>query len=208
MGLDWNPANKAKDGFEEEFEKVKGKLIKGVLWGQKKLEQRFDEISVPAFQAIEAPIVGKDQEADEWLRDKYETSDSDASFDEVFKGYIGYKVFQLITNCPGIPLYSNGAFGYVEPYSFRAQFLIDCENIIGKQLLEKAYEHHTAGDLIKYGNELLSSANTYAADNAFVIPNEAPEDEKSIESLLHIVKSAAEWAIFWGGKGHGLEPYF
>ena len=39
MGLDWNPANKAKKGYEDKFKKVVKKLTKGVFWGQKKLEK-------------------------------------------------------------------------------------------------------------------------------------------------------------------------
>jgi len=208
MGLDWNPANKAKDGYEEEFKKIAKKLTKGVLWGQKKLENRFDEISVPAFESLDAPTIGKDEEALKWLRDQYDASEKEVSFEEVLNQYQGYKVFQLVLDCPGVPFYSNGPFGYVESYSFRGQFLNDCEEIIGKKLLEEAYEYHTAEELIAYGKELLNKAERYAKEHNRTIPKEPPEDDESIEALLHIVKSAGEWAVFWGEKGHGLEAYF
>jgi hypothetical protein len=43
--------------------------------------------------------------------------------------------------CDGLPRYTNGSpGGYVERYSFRAQFLQDCEEELGDDLLATAYE--------------------------------------------------------------------
>lgn len=208
MGLDWNPANRPKEGFEEEFEKVVQKLNKGVLWGEKNLKKRFHEISIPAFETLQAPTVGRDAEADKWLRKKYEESDKSISFEDLSAKYAGYKVFDLVKNCPGIPWYSNGGMGYVESYSFRAQFLIDCEFIIGKELLDQAYEFMFPTQLAEYGKKLLVKAQSYARSQNLDIPDSPIDDDTKPEFHLHVVKSAGEWAIFWAERRHSLEPYF
>lgn len=208
MGLDWNPASKPKDGYEKEFEKIVSKLLKGVLWGEEKLKKRFDEISIPAFESLDAPMVGRDKEADIWISQRYDNSDKSVPLQVWIDEYKGYKVFTLVENCPGIPTYSSGGMGYVEAYSFRADFLKECEHIIGPETLNRAFEYMPPEKLLLYGNELLEHAHQYAEKHQLKIPESSVDDMESDAFHLHVIQAAGEWAIFWASKGHGLEPYF
>ncbi|WP_299582835.1 hypothetical protein [uncultured Microbulbifer sp.] len=208
MGLDWNPANKAKPGHEEEFRKITKMLLGRVWWGRKKLEQRFSEISIPALETLKVPQVGIDKAATEWAKEKYRESAQEITEDEFVSQLIGYYVLELSPPSDGIPDYSNSAFGYVDAYSFRAQFLKECEDIIGKDLLNKAFEYQQPAALVNYGDQLIESANKYSATHRLQIPEQAPDEIDTPTFYLHIVVSAGRWCKFWGSRGHMLEPYF
>ena len=208
MGLDWNPANKAKPGHEKEFEGIVLKLSKNSWWGRKKTLKRFTEISIPAFETLGAPQVGKDPDANEWARRKYSETTQELSEEEFISKLSGFYVLELLPPCDGIPAYSNGGLGYVEIYSFRAQLLEYCEEIIGGDLLEKAYGYHSPEELVRYGNALIQSAKEYSAERGIEIPDSSPGDDESPSFFLHVVTSAGRWCKFWGERGHMLEPYF
>ncbi|GAB2876443.1 hypothetical protein ACCI51_13620 [Microbulbifer echini] len=208
MGLDWNPANKAKPGYEEEFNKITKKLLGRVWWGRKQLKKRFSEISISAFETLKTPQVGYDQSATEWAKEKYRESALDVTEDEFLSRLMGYYVLELSPPSDGIPDYSNSALGYVDAYSFRAQFLKKCEDIIGKNLLNKAFEYQQPAELVNYGDQLIESANRYSATHGLEIPKQAPDEIDTPLFHLHIVASAGRWCKFWGSRGHMLEPYF
>jgi hypothetical protein len=65
MGLDWNPGNKAKPGFEAEFADV-FRAIQTTDPGETRnvLLDRYHEISITAFETLQAPVVGHDPTAD------------------------------------------------------------------------------------------------------------------------------------------------
>lgn len=227
MGLDWNPIGKPKPGHEEEFENLfrllGDKPVSGSLFDRfKQLFHRFDrdaatkrwfEIQVSPFVTIQAPQVGFDPGADEWARARHRENPqavkTEAQFLEELQGYY---VVALAPPCDGIPFYSNGPAGYVELYSFRAQFITnDCKDIIGDELLERCYTSCLAPGLVSLGAELRACANDYASKHGVsqvetVRELDAPED--SPESRAHILFAAARWCEYWSSRGHGLEAYF
>ena len=227
MGLDWNPIGKPKPGHEEEFETLFRLLNGNRMTGSflerfKQLFHRFDreaatkrwfEIQISPFVTVRAPQVGLDPQADEWARARYregpKKDKTEAQFLEELKGYY---VVALAPPCDGIPYYSNGAAGYVEPYSFRAQFITnDCKDIIGSELLERCYHSCLAPGLAGLGTELRSRARDYAFKHGIshveaIRELDAPEG--SPESKAHILIAAAKWCEYWSSRGHGLEAYF
>jgi hypothetical protein len=96
----------------------------------------------------------------------------------------------------------------VEPFSFRAEFLKDCTEIIGEQLLENAYETKLAPDSLAYGTTLSDRAQSYSRESGVQIPADSPNDPDCIEFRLHVVVCAAKWCQFWADRGHGTEAYF
>ena len=86
MGLDMRPMGKPKPGFEERyiqifriiqgtekqelsfFEKLKGKKLPT---REDLLEEWFNN-QIPSHETIKAPKVGRDKEADEWIKEKYQ----------------------------------------------------------------------------------------------------------------------------------------
>jgi len=109
----------------------------------------------------------------------------------------------------GLPRYTNGSpGGYVEAYSFRGQFLRDCEGIIGPELLESAYVSKTASETTAYGRELLNRASVRAHELGIDLTAvHSAEDPESVEFHLDVVQSAGRWCVFWGDRGHWLEAY-
>jgi hypothetical protein len=192
------------------------------------LHERFEEISLPAYSQVGAPRVGTDSVADAWVlwRVRCRTNaDADPPFTpdepsaseprteeerEALKEMAGYYVLELAPPCAGLPRYTMGAFGGgADLTSFRGKFLHDCEDILGEELLARAYENQTPDELVDYGAKLLELARAFAEERgcAHVEQQEEPPDHDTDESRAHILFAAARWCSYWGHRGHYLEAW-
>ena len=222
MGLDWNPIGKPKPGREDEFASLFVQLGESVNWGwfekirrrskgtdRESLLKRWTEIQTTPHETLRAPQVGSSAEADAWARERYKELESpEASEGEFIEHLQGEYVLDLVPPCDGFPHYSNWTMGYVERFSFRGEFLRDCEDIISAETFEKCYVSCLAAGLATLGRELRACATLYARDKHLEhIEFETGGDfeEKSPESKLHILYSAARWCEYWSSRGHGLE---
>jgi hypothetical protein len=225
VGLDWNPGNKAKPGFEAEFRDIFLRIRAREGENRSALVERFHEISTTAFETLGAPVVGRDPEADAWARQLRIDIDSEESEEDFLAGLNGFAVLPLVPPCDGLPPYSNGSpGGYVEAYAFRAQFLHDCEEDIGSELIASAYESKLPDELMVYGRQLLDKAEALAARHGLdprdlVIPDEIPTVDEfvagkraptrwSVEHRIDVVHSAGRWCVFWAERGHILDAYW
>jgi hypothetical protein len=211
MGLDWNPGPKAKPGCEVEFEKLWFELQCNPCQDRTAKVHRFGEITQTAFDSLRAPKVGTDPQATEWAHRHFERRVDKALTEEQFLHAMnGFRVLELVPKCDGLPHYSNGSpGGYVEAYAFRGQFLRDCTVIIGNQLLESAFSSKLPRETIKYGQELLNRAATFAVAHGIDLSAiHTPNDPDSSEFHLDVVDSAGRWCVFWGQLGHWLEAYW
>lgn len=228
MGLDWNPIGKPKPGYEEEFERLfhmlvgnpqnEGWLLEKIkhVFGLRTREaasKRWFEIQISPFVTIQAPQVGEDPRADEYARQRYrEKPPKNKSEEQFLEELKGHYVVALATPCDGIPVYSNGPFGYVELFSFRAQWIvIECRDIVGYALIERCYRSYLARDLMSLGKDVLERAAAYAAKHGVsgvegIRVLDAPK--ASPEAKAHILFSAAKWCEYWSSRGHGLEACF
>ena len=172
------------------------------------IEEWFANL-IPTYETIKAPRGGRDKEADAWVKEQYEESDKKVSLQDFVKEYQGYYVIDLAKEADGVPVYR--AFGQDENV-FRGQFLNDCVDLIGEDLVHEAWETKLADDALDYGNRLMQAADKIAVEKNLQYLKEQrmpPEgDEKTIESKLHIVYSLARWLIFYGKNGHGYEADF
>lgn len=230
MGLDWLPGNKPKPGHEAECEALVRKISEPeaassglFFWKNKKAgmteeereaaKARFFEISITAFETLDAPQVGHDAAATEWarkrVREKYPDM-ADADVQAATEEIEGHYVLDLVPPCDGIPIYSNGSLGYVESYSFRADFLKGCTGIIGDDLLERGFSNMVSAEFLDYGRTLIRKAEECAAANGLDIHNLAfdDDDDESLEFQIHVVLSAGRWCVFWAERGHILDPYW
>ena len=228
MGLDWNPLGKPKPGYEDEFAAIFQQLgeSKNCSWFEKRrrrrngtdreaLFKRWAEIQITPHETVGAPQVGSSAEADAWARERYKQLQSSKpsgfefeSESEFIQEMQGSHVLALAPPCDGFPYYSNWTLGYVERFSFRAQFLTFCEDIIPEDTLTKCYESSLAPGFAALGQELRACATSYArAKNLEHIEFVADSDfeEKSPERKLHILYSAARWCEYWPSRGHALE---
>lgn len=222
MGLDWNPLGKPKPGFEDEFASIFQQLGESSNWGwlekrrrrregrdREGLNKRWDEIQITPHEAVGAPQVGSSAEADSWVRERYQKMEPPKpSESEFMQEMQGYYVLALAPPCDGFPYYSNWTAGYVERFSFRAQFLGDCEEIIPEVTFAKCYESCLAPAFVVLAQELRACVTSYARTRnlehiEFVADGDF--ERKSPESKAHILYSAARWCEFWSSRGHALE---
>jgi hypothetical protein len=209
MGLDWNPGNKPKPSFEKEFGQLFHALQKKGSWWQGRKERRFLEISTSALDTLGVPRVGSSPAADAWALEQYRSQPREVTEQEWLQGLQGFYVVDLARPCDGIPRYSNGTpGGYVEPYSFRAQFLVDCEYIIGTELLESGYVSKLVPEFRAHGEALKAKADRFIAERGLDPANLDSDDPESPPFHADVVASAARWCLFWSGKGHVLDAYW
>ncbi len=223
MGLDMRPMGKPKKGLEVRFnelfqaigsntqpklsffDKIKGKKIQT---RDEMLEEWFN-IQIPSYETIKAPQVGRDNEANEWIKEKYKESEQNVSEEEFIKQAEGYYVIELAKETDGVPMYiSMGQDRNV----FRGQFLADCEDLIGEELVSEAWGTKLSPETLDYGKRLMQAAEKVAKENNLEnlkdqrMPPES--DPESLESKLHVIFSLAKWLIFYGENGHGYEADF
>lgn len=210
MGLDWNPGPKAKTGSEEEFKKLWKDILSEGCNNRESKVQRFTEITVSAFDTLNTPTVGIDHSANAWAHKKFPSrADQNLTERQFLERMHGFRVLDLVPSCDGLPRYTNGSPGsYVEAYSFRGQFLRDCTDIIGKELLGSSYVSKLPQETIDHGHNLLARASAFASarqiDLSSISKSENPD---SNEFHLDVVLSASRWCLFWGKLGHWLEAY-
>jgi hypothetical protein len=216
MGLDWNPANKPAPGREQEYAILLAALEAEAESGgdesdeESAASQAFFAATISAFDTLEAPTIGVDEVANSWAQQQYEAGDQSEPFSIWFEKVRGLRLVHLAPECAGIPRYSNGSpAGYVEPFSFRAQFLRLCEEIIGTAALEQCYESKSPEELVRFGEFLRSAGLQYAATHNLDVPPISEEfDEDAPEWRADILIAAGDWCIFWGTRGHPLDPYW
>lgn len=214
MGLDWNPGNKPKPGFEAEWKDILERMAKAIGRERAALETRFEEITIPAYTTLGAPIVGRDRRADGWLlaqhRDPPDPDPRPRSEEERarLERAAGYHVLQLVPSCDGLPVYTNAAVNReLELVSFRAQFLQDCAKEIGDELVSRAYARLPPDALVTYGDALLAHARRL--DPSLEHRRDPPDaEEGSREAQAHILFAAGKWCRFWGKRGHFLDPWY
>ncbi len=217
------PMGKPKPGFEQRFveifemvtkntipqpsflDKIKGKKY---LTKDELLQEWFAN-QIQTYETIKAPRVGLDKEADEWIRNKYSELEEKPPLEEFLKEHDGYYVIELAKELDGVPMYI--AWGQ-DKNVFRGQFLQDCIDVIGEDLVNEAWETKHATETLDYGNRLMAVADKIAKERnlEYLKTQRLPPDtdEDTIESKLHIVFSLAKWLIFYGKNGHGYEADF
>ncbi len=223
MGLDMRPMGKPKPGFEERFKQIfwilqgaeKQKIsLLDKLKGKKEfskdeLLKEWFENQIPSYETIKAPRVGRDKEADEWIKQKYLESDKSKSESDFIRDFDGYYVIELAKELDGVPMYISMQ---EDKNVFRGQFIQDCTDLIGENLVNEAWETKLADSALDYGKRLMAIADKIASEKGFqyLKDQRMPPDsnEESVESKLHIVFSLAKWLIFYGKNGHGYEAYF
>jgi len=223
MGLDMRPMGKPKPGFEERFKQIfwilqgaeKQKIsLLDKLKGKKEfskdeLLKEWFENQIPSYETIKAPRVGRDKEADEWIKQKYLESDKSKSESDFIRDFDGYYVIELAKELDGVPMYISMQ---EDKNVFRGQFIQDCTDLIGENLVNEAWETKLADSALDYGKRLMAIADKIASEKGFqyLKDKRMPPDsnEESVESKLHIVFSLAKWLIFYGKNGHGYEAYF
>jgi hypothetical protein len=223
MGLDMRPMGKPKPGFEKRYHEIFEMIskdnipqpsfldkLKGKKYPTKdELLQEWLANQIQTYETIKSPRVGRDKEAEEWIVNKYNELQQKPPLAQFLKEYDGYYVIELAKEKDGVPVYI--AMGQDENV-FRGQFLQDCIDLIGEDLVNEAWETKLADATLDYGQRLMTIADRIANENnlQYLKDQRLPPDTEleNIESKLHIVYSLAKWLIFYGKNGHGYEADF
>ena len=217
MELEWNPLSKPIPGREAEFVRL-FKLMRSLrafqpeLIDRAALDRRWNAIQITPYETLQAPRVGADAAADQWALWHYRNWINPTQTEaEYMREMQGYYVLELIPPCDGLPEHANGGRGAAELFSFRAQLLCDCEEIIGFATLTQCYRSCLAPALESLGDDLQALATQYA-DKKKVTQTESvsgPDVEVGrAAEKLHIVISAAKWCKYWSARGHGLATHW
>ena len=217
------PMGKPKAGFEKRFveifemvsqDKIPQPTFFDKLKGKKtptkdELLKEWFSNQIQTYETIKAPRVGRDIEADEWIRNKYDELEQKPPLNKFLQDYDGYYVVELAKEQDGVPVYI--ALGQDENV-FRGEFLRGCEDIIGEELASEAWNTKMADETLDYGNRLMKVADKLAKQHnlEYLKTQRLPPNtnEDTIESKLHILFSLAKWLIFYGKNGHGYEADF
>lgn len=213
MGLDWQPGLKPKAGHEQEFNTLRVALSRRFCWGRRRKQARFDELIVDPVDALNAPIVGRDDAANAWAVQNFENRvDETLDLKAWLQKLDGLPVVDLVRPCDGLPPFSNGGLGeYIGPESFRAQFLKDCVEIIGEELWDRCYEEQDVAATLAFANALEAHAEAFAAKHELdyaALPEAIIDDDKSDTFRLQVIRAAVRWCRFWAARGHGVSPWF
>jgi hypothetical protein len=224
MGLDLVPLGRPKPGHEVEWAKLMQTLYEGGREREKAAKRR-EEISIQPYEAIGAPRVGYDAEADAWAIARKDPARrvTDAELIEHMHGY--YVVELMAGKCDGVPRYTHGGlYDGVDETSFRGKFLEPCQDLLGEDLLSEAWtEVMRPEEAVAYGKRLLDVAERAAAANGIGASSAQPappppraedgEDEPltydfSLAEKVDILRSAGRWYIYWGERGHPISAWF
>lgn len=223
MGLDMRPMGRPVPGFEKRykqiiriienkekeelsfFDKLKGKK----LLSKKELMQEWFANQINSYVTIKAPRVGYDEIANKWVKEKYLKTGKELSEEEYINKCNGFYVIELAEEKDGIAVYASMG---QEENVFRGQFLSDCIDLIGKDLVSEAWSTKFADETLDYGNRLMNAGLKIAKENNLEYlkdqRNPPDTDSQTTESKLHIIFSLAKWLIFYGKNGHGYEADF
>ena len=215
MGLDLEALGKPKNGLEAEWQTIVDKMYMGSKNASAEDNARFGQITIPTYSTISAPIIGQDPEANEWWiagkPDGLKLSDED-----LINQAKGIHILELLYGkCDGVPKYSNGsATNGIGRHTFRGEFLKDCKDLMGENLLNQAWRHVISPEeAVTYGNTLLQMAQQPHKDlqpkNSFFqkLLNRKSRSNPEVKpdpEHISILESAGKWYVFWGGRGHPI----
>ena len=115
------------------------------------------DISIPRYERIGAPRVGYDTTANAWITER-QNAQSPEDVAAVLKEFHGYYVLRLV-QCDGVPKYSNGGlYDGADETSFRGAFLNDCQDMLGEDLFNDAWNSKLPATAVSYGQPLLAAA--------------------------------------------------
>lgn len=214
MGLDLVVEGCPKPGYEHEWRRQLKRSFADEELSESEVA-RFQEICVPAHERIDAPRVGHNDAANQWILKarNAKTPEDEAA---VLKEFDGYYVVRLV-ECDGVPKYSSGgSYEGADETSFRGAFLNDCKDVLSKALLNEAWNHKFPEEAVEYGKALLAAAGAEDAGRTstrrrtlFSRLGLVKESEPMpIAEQLDIVRAAGRWFIFWGERGHAIRAWF
>lgn len=217
MGLDLIVESCPKPGHEIEWREILERAFASPQDSDADVA-RFQEISIPAFERLDAPRVGYDTVANDWIVELRKVTAPD-EITEVLREFHGHYALPLVKS-DGLPPYTHaGRYEGVDETSFRGSFLKMCDAVLTNKQIDDAWNHRFPEAAIAYGCELLDAAKL-AAENPPPAPapqkkgflsklglGKSTAPEATFEEQLQIVEAAGAWFVFWGERGHAIRAW-
>jgi hypothetical protein len=219
MGLDWLVSPKTKDGFEEQrkllesvIQKFQNKILEidDAIMKKKleneleKLNKKFFEITISKYETVKCKRIGIDKEANEYILKRHLQKNSDEKSHELLLRDIqimyGMPIPELYEDKDGLAAYSGIA---TSDFDFRGKVLSD--TILSKELKDEMYEKHDAKETLEFAKKFQNYIDDYYENNKNLYKSR--EEFNNSYSVEPIVK-AIQWLTYWGGKGHGFDPWY
>ncbi|MGE0213282.1 MAG: hypothetical protein AB7S41_16450 [Parvibaculaceae bacterium] len=213
MGLDLVPMGRPKPEHVGEWQHLMEPLYRGEEESDEQGERR-NAISILPYEAVGAPRVGEDPEADRWALSTRDP-DSAQTDKERLDDLEGFYVLRLVKDCDGLPNYTHaGMYDGVDETCFRGAFLNFCEDILDKGLLDRAWTPvMRPTEAVEYGTALSKAADEAEARGEIgkswlrsLLKRRS--DDMSFQEKIDILRSAGRWYVFWGKLGHPINAWF
>jgi len=162
-------------------------------------------LEVSAASTLGAPVVGRDEKADAWVKENWKSLRQFSSETEALTKLKGDSVFEpkLLTaeSRKGLGTIRGIAAGVT---SFRGKELgfIDW---LPEHLVDEAYTDHTSEQLADYGARLMEIVKR--SPEIIRAAGRDPHEEQQNRELITL-KAAANWCLFWGVRGHGMRAWY
>lgn len=213
MGLEWEPLARPKRGHEQEYADLFRKLATAPESRREQILSWIAKVVDPPFTTIDAPRVGYDEAADEWLRARIEKSNRLPELEQIRVEMHGYCVLELMPPCDGFPVYSQHMVrDDLDRYSFHAELLIPLSETLGPELTDRAHSMLLLEAHREFAAQLHEIATKFAKDHALpeqvATIREPVFPEGTTERSGHILFAAAKWCAYWSGREYGLAVAF
>lgn len=234
MGLDWVLQRKIKEENIDEGTALLDEYEVATPVRREEIDKMLDEISLSPFEAIGCPMIGRDEVATAWLRNKYVekpemfveyleptgTNTRRLTWPEAFEKSKGQYVAELANDQEGL----GSVTGLLaEETSFRGKLVGYCQDIIGDKLSSEAYTDMSSERMMSYADDIENAAKRSA--------NKLPEEYKQTAlgilsgELLHSERGdeyaddhfmlnyvtifmACKWLRYWGNKGFSMWAWY
>ena len=248
MGLDWMlQDSKPKEGREKEYKNLKRALLaldedesldashKKMLC--QKVRGELKKVAVSAFEVIQAPRVGVDEEATNWFRENVYRPRQERLVEELLKpppkdpskprwedrneAFVSYwrRSFEEVLKdergkyVPNLAKKTEGLATITgmlcSPLDFRGK-VVALSTLVNKDLRHEAYEDHAARYCVDYAERLEDELFDYQHHHPDWAELVGATDygKVKVKEEVEDLEAAIRWLRFWGSNGFGYSAWY
>lgn len=197
MGLDWQLMNPPRPGKARELRALRKRIESLSGARREKAIARLGALEADPLLHIGAPRIGLDAEATEYLRAQWRAGKhGKRTWKATLAKFRGAGVVSLAKERDAIPY----APAFSGPLDFRGQQLAFAADMIGQPLVDEAWQHHSAREMVDYAERLDAALARHR--------KRRPIRGQRARAIAAIVDGAVRWLRFWGSAGWRYHAWF